>query len=99
MIKIKSVKQKSKLIFSVLQQRKPSFSLRPNYNQSFLSYPLPGHQQEGSTSDIGRGFYFSKQQWAEVTTYQIFVSSEESGNYQSRDILTHASCNRRFISS
>ena len=57
LIKVTSAIQKSKSIFIGFQQRKPAFSLRPNYNQPFLSDPLPGNQQGGSTSGRGRGFF------------------------------------------
>ena len=98
LIKITSVKQKSKSIFTGLLQRKPTFSSRPNYNQPFLSGLLPGNQQVGSTSGRGRGFFFSGAAAARGKNLQSSVSSTESGNSQSRNILTHTSCNKRFIS-
>ena len=53
LIKLTSAKQKSKSIFTGLQQKKTTFSSRLNSNQPFLSGPLLGNQQGRSTS--GRG--------------------------------------------
>ena len=98
-IKVTSAIQKSKSIFIGFQQRKPAFSLRPNYSQPFLSGPLPGNQQGGSTSGKGRGFFFSRAASARGKDLPSSVSSTEYGNSQSRNILTHTSSKKRFISS
>ena len=60
LIKITSAKQKSTSVFTGLQQRKPIFSSRPNYNQPFLSDPLPPNQKGGSKNCRGQGFFFSR---------------------------------------
>ena len=85
LIKITSAKQKSKSIFTGLQQRKPAFSSRPNYNQPFLSGPLPG----GSTSGRDLRFFFSRAATARDKDLPRSVSSAEYENPQSRNILTH----------
>ena len=99
LIKITSAKQKSKSIITVLQQRKPTFSLRPNYNQPFLSDPWPGNLQGGSTRRRGQGCFFSRAATARGKNIPSSVSSTESMNSQSRNVLIHKSCNQRFISS
>ena len=99
LIKIASAKQISKSIFTGLRQRKPTFPLRPNYNQHFLSGPLPGNQQGGSTSGRRQGLFFSRAAAARGNNLTSSVSSIESGNSQSRNILTHTFCNQRFIFS
>ena len=99
MIKIRSAKQKSTLIFTGLQQRNPTFSSRPNYNQPFLSGPLPRNQQGRSASGRGRGFFFSRTAAARGRDLPSLVSSTEHGNSQSRNIITNTSCNKRFIST
>ena len=87
-------------IFTGLQQRKLTYSSRPNYNQPFLSGPPSGNQKGGSTSGRGQGFFFSRAAAAaRGKNLPGSVSSTESGNSQSRNILTHTSCNKRFISS
>ena len=85
---------KIKINFSSLQLRKPSFSLRPN-SQLFLSGLLPGNQQ-GSASDTGRGFLFSRAAVGGKKSSRS-LSSVESGNYQSRNILMYASRSQRFV--
>ena len=72
-----SAKQKSKSIFTNLQQRKPTFSSRPNYNQPFLSAALPGNQQGGSTSGRGQEFFFSRAVAAKGKDLPKSVSSTE----------------------
>ena len=94
LIKLTSAKLKSESIFTDLQQRKPTFSLRPNYNQLFLSSPVLGNQQGRSTSGRGRGFFFSRAAAARGKNLPSSVSSTESGNSQSRNVLTHTSCNQ-----
>ena len=98
-LKITRAKQKSKSIFTGIQQRKPTFSSRPNFNQTFLSGTLPGNKQGGSTSGRVWGFFFSRAASARGKDLPSSVSSAEYGNSQSRNILTHTSCNKRFISS
>ena len=93
-----SAKQKSTSIFIALQQRKPTFSLRPNYNQPCLSGSLPRNQKGRSAGGRGRGFFFSRAAAARGKNLPSSVSSTESGNSQSRNILTHTSCNQKFIS-
>ena len=93
LIKITSAKQKSKSIFTGLQQRKLTFFSRPNNNQPFLSGPLPGNQQGGSTSGRGQGFFFSRAAAARGKNLPSSVSSTESGNSHSRNVLTHTSYN------
>ena len=84
-----SAKQKSKSIFTNLQQRKPTFSSRPNYNQPFLSAALPGNQQGGSTSGRGQEFFFSRAVAAKGKDLPKSVSSTEYWNSQTRNILIH----------
>ena len=99
LIKIASAKQKSKSIFISLQQSKPIFSSRPNYNQPFLSGAIPGNQQGRSASGRVPIFFFSRAAAARGKDLPSSVYSTESGNPQSRNILTHTSCNQRCISS
>ena len=100
LIKITSAKQKSKSVFTALQQRrKPTFFSRPNYNQPFLSSPLPENQQRGSTSVRARAFFFTREAAARGKNLPSSVSLTGSGNSQSRNILTHTSCKQTFTSS
>ena len=69
LIKINSEKQKSKSVFTGLQQRKQSFSLRPNYNLPFLSGPLPGNQQGGLQVVQEENYFSQEQQQPEVKSY------------------------------
>ena len=75
LLKIRSAKQKSESIFTGLQQKNPTFSSRPNYNQPFLSGSLPRNQQGRSASGRERGFFFSRTAAARGKDVPSLVSS------------------------
>ena len=70
--------------------------LVPNKNQNQFSLV---YSKENQHSHSLQGFFFSRAAAARSKNLPGSVSSTESGNSQSRNILTHTSCNKRFISS
>ena len=72
MIDITSGKQKSKSIFTGIQQRKLTFPSKLNYNQHFLSGPLYQETNEAEVQGVeGKDSFSQEQHQPEVRTYQV----------------------------
>ena len=87
---------KIKISFMGLQQRKPPFPSGLN-SQPFLPGPLPANKQDNA-SGTDRGFSFSRAALRGKNLSRS-RSSAESGNSQSRNILSHITCSQRFFFS